>query len=121
MQPMNATDSQMPNSSTAHPEPGSRTWEGHMADDVGATYGSAPMAALSATTDALVLSGGRGNFRVPRAAVTKVGRGKLYPWLFAAVQIHHTVPGISRELQFKPLNVKPREVLDQLRTLGYPV
>lgn len=96
-------------------------WEGHMADDVAATDGPEPMALLLATNDYLHLTSMRGNFKLPRAAVTKIGRGKFYPWFFAAVRIHHTVPGFPRDLQFKPLCAKPAEVLTQLRALGYPV
>jgi hypothetical protein len=92
-----------------------------MADDVGATYGHAPMATLSATTEMLILTGTRGNFHLPRAAVKKLGRGKMYPWLFSAVRIHHNVASYPTDLQFKPLGLKPREVLEQLRGLGYPV
>ncbi len=38
-----------------------------------------------------------------------------------AVPIHHTIAGFPRALQFKPLRLKPRDVLEHLRTLGYPV
>ena len=95
-------------------------WEGHMADDVGATFGHSPMASLTATSDRLVLSGTRGNFTLPRTLVTKVGRGKMYPWLFSALRIHHRVAGYPADLQFKPLGTTPREVLAQLHQLGYP-
>lgn len=91
-----------------------------MADDIGATFGHQPLASLTATADALVLTGTRGNFRVPRSAIKKLGRGNMYPWLFSAVRIHHSVPGYPTELQFKPLGLRPREVLAQLRRLGYP-
>jgi hypothetical protein len=96
-------------------------WEGHMADDVGATYGHEPLATLTATAEMLILAGTRGNFRLPRSSITKLGPGKMYPWLFSAVRIHHTVPGYPRDLQFKPLRLTPREVLAQLRQLGFPV
>lgn len=92
-----------------------------MADDVGATYGQEPLAFLTATTDELLLSGNRGTFRLPRAAIVKIARGRMYPWLFSAVRFQHTVPGFPVDLQFKPLDAKPREVLDVLRSLGYPV
>jgi hypothetical protein len=91
-----------------------------MADDVGATFGVEPMASLAATRDEIVLSGTRGTYRVPRTAVTKIGRGKMYPWFFAGIRIHHTMGTISRELQFKPLGGDWREVLRGLRDLGYP-
>ena len=92
-----------------------------MADDVGATYGPEPMATLIATAEFLSLSGSRGNFRLPRTAVIKVGRGNFYPWFFSALRIHHAVRGYPRSLQFKPLGLKPRNVMLKLRELGYPV
>jgi hypothetical protein len=97
------------------------SWPGHMADDIAATYGPEPMANLTATAESLNVSSTRGNFRVPRTAVTKLGRGNFYPWFFSAIRIHHTVQGYPRSLQFKPLGLKPREVLMKLRDLGYPV
>lgn len=96
-------------------------WEGHMADDIAATDGPVPMALLIATSDSLFLGSTRGNFKIPRSAVTKLGRGKFYPWFFSAVRIHHSVPGFPRALQFKPMHVKPAEVMNALRTLGYSV
>ena len=95
-------------------------WDGHMADDVAATYGPEPLAALTASNEELLLSGTRGTFRLPRTAVRKIGRGRLYPWLFSAVRIHHDLPQLPRELQFKPLGTTPRDILAQLATLGYP-
>ncbi len=91
-----------------------------MADDVASTYGPTPTAFLSATPDALLLSGTRGTFTIPHAAVVKISRGKMYPWLFAAVRIHHRVPNLPRDLQFKPVGIRPRDVLAQLAALGYP-
>jgi hypothetical protein len=101
-------------------EQGSIKWEGHMADDVGSTFGPEPMAFLSATAEELVLSGTRGTYKVPRVAVTKVGRGKLYPWFFSALRISHTVERLPRDLQFKPLGQHWRQVMQKLRELGYP-
>lgn len=95
-------------------------WEGHMCDDVGATSGIEPLAFLSATREELLLCGNRGTFRIPRTAMVKVGRGKLYPWFFRAVRLHHTVQGFPRDLQFKPMNAKPADVLSRLQSLGYP-
>lgn len=97
------------------------SWAGHMADDIAATYGPDPLANLTATAEFLSLSSTRGNFRVPRAAVTRLGRGNFYPWFFSAVRIHHRVSGYPRILQFKPLGAKPSEVMARLRELGYPV
>ncbi|PTX96637.1 hypothetical protein [Opitutus sp. ER46] len=95
-------------------------WVGHMADDVGATYGTTPLAVLTATPDELVLSGTRGTFRLPRAHVRKVGRGGFYPWLFAAVRLHHDLPGLPEILQFKSRAARPAEVRAALARLGYP-
>jgi len=96
-------------------------WAGHMADDVANTYGPEPMATLTATATELVLSGSRGTFRVPRSGVIRLGRGKLYPWFFSAIRIHHTITNIPRDLQFKPLGLKPGNVLKELSILGYPL
>jgi len=95
-------------------------WEGHIADDTGATDGPDPLALLIATKEELFLRSTRGNYRLPRAAITKLGRGRLYPWFFSAVRIHHAIPGLPKDLQFKPLHLSPRGVLAQLRALGYP-
>lgn len=91
-----------------------------MSDDVGATYGVKPMAYLSASPDEIVISGTRGTHRLPRAAITKIGRGKLYPWFFAGIRIRHTLTAVPSELQFKPMDVERVEVLGALRSLGYP-
>jgi hypothetical protein len=96
-------------------------WLGHMADDIASTYGPEPLAFLMASPDALVLSGTRGTFRLPRAAVTKLGRGKMYPWFFSALRIHHAVSSYPSALQFKPLGAHWREVQAKLKSLGYPV
>ena len=96
-------------------------WEGHMADDIAATDGPEPLALLIATEDSLFLASTRGDFKIPRSAVTKLGRGKFYPWFFSAIRIHHSVSEFPRNLQFKPLRVKPADLINQLRTLGYPV
>ena len=95
-------------------------WEGHMADDISATDGPEPMALLIATSDSLFLSSTRGNFKIPRSAVTKLGKGKFYPWFFSAVRIHHSVREFPTSLQFKPLRAKPADVMNALRSLGYP-
>lgn len=91
-----------------------------MADDIASTYGPDPLATLTATADELILSGKRGTFRLPRAAVRKLGRGNFYPWFFSAVRLHHNIPGMSVSLQFKPLGVTPQEVRARLVALGYP-
>jgi hypothetical protein len=101
--------------------PGELRWPGHMADDVGNTYGPEPMASLTATADLLVLHGTRGTFRLPKAAVVKLGRGKMYPWMFKGLRIHHRIHGISADLQFQPLDGNWREVQARLKDLGYPI
>ncbi len=100
---------------------GAIEWPGHMADAIANTYGPEPLAKLTATADELVLSGTRGTFRLPRAAVTKLGRGKLYPWFFSAIRIEHSVVNYPDGLQFKPQPGDWREVLARLKALGYPV
>lgn len=97
------------------------SWPGHMADDGGSTFGMEPCATLTATPDLVEISGTRGHYRIPRAHVTKIGRGRLYPWFFGAVRIYHSLPGISRELQFKPLGGSPADVRLKLKSLGFPV
>jgi hypothetical protein len=95
-------------------------WPGHMATDIAATFGPDPFATLTATSEALVVSGTLGTFRVPRSAVKRIGRGTLYPWFFGAVRIHHNIPGFPDALQFKPIELKPREIIEQVAGLGYP-
>ena len=104
----------------ARGEDDSLRWDGHMADDVGATFGVEPLASLTATRDEIVVSGTRGTYHIPRRAVTKIGRGKMYPWFFAGIRIHHTMEAVPRELQFKPLDSHWREVRRRLGELGYP-
>lgn len=96
-------------------------WEGQMGNGLGATYGLPPAAFLAANAEALVVSGPLGTFRLPRTAVTKLGRGGMYPWFFGGIRIHHRDPKCPEELQFKPLGAHRRDVLSHLRGLGYPV
>lgn len=95
-------------------------WEGHISNGVGSTTGT-DLAFLSADANALVLSGTIGTFNLPRASVVKIGRGKMYPWLFAGISFQHQAPQCPEELQFKPVGVPTREILARLRALGYPV
>jgi hypothetical protein len=95
-------------------------WEGHMSDGVGHTYGLEPLAHLSADSEHLILSGNRGNFSLPRSAITKLSRGGFYPWFFGGIRIRHTVANLPDELVFKPMNVRERDILNRLRELGYP-
>jgi hypothetical protein len=96
-------------------------WDGHMSDGVGATSGVQPLAFLAATRDELLLCGNRGTFRFPITAVRRVGHGRLYPWLFRAIRIHHSVPGYPAELQFKPMHARVPDVLARLEQLGFPI
>jgi hypothetical protein len=119
---MNATDRQsLKRYTEASASSETHKWEGHMADDIAATDGPEPMALLIASAESLYLTSTRGNFKIPRSAVTKLGRGKFYPWFFKAIRIHHSVLEFPRGLQFKPLRATPTEVMNALRTLGYPV
>ena len=95
-------------------------WPGQMADDVGSTYGPEPFASLTATASQLVLSGTRGTFCIPRSAVTRLGRGGMYPWFFSALRIRHSIAGLPTNLQFKPQPGHWRDVLTRLKALGYP-
>ena len=92
-----------------------------MSDGVGATYGANPLAFLSVNSDALLLSGSRGTFHLPRTSVVKVGRGKMYPWFFGGIRIRHNISSYPDELQFQAMGVRSREILDRLRALGYPM
>jgi hypothetical protein len=92
-----------------------------MSDGVGSTFGVEPTAFLSTDSDHLVLSGNRGTFRLPRAAVLKLGRGGFYPWFFGGVRIRHNVASFPEELVFKPIGTRERDILGRLRAMGYPV
>jgi hypothetical protein len=95
-------------------------WPGHVADDGGSTTGVRPTGSLTATPAGLVLKSTRGEFRVSREHVTRIGWGRLYPWFFCAVQIHHQEPNCSRELQFRPMGAGVKAILRRLEQLGYP-
>ena len=95
-------------------------WDGHMSDGVGATYGTEPMAFLSAEPEALLLCGTRGTFKIPRTAVVKLGRGGFYPWFFKGIRIRHSLANLPSELVFRPLGTQERDILSRLRELGYP-
>ena len=92
-----------------------------MSDGVGSTFGPEPLAHLSADSEHLLLSGNRGNFRLSRSAVTKLGRGGFYPWFFGGIRIRHSIASFPEELVFKPMGVRERDILARLRELGYPV
>lgn len=92
-----------------------------MADDVASTFGPVPGAILQATADELWLKGNRGDFRIPRTAVVKIGRGSLYPWFFKGIRIRHSLSALPGNLQFLPLKSDTAQLSARLRTLGYPV
>lgn len=117
---MPTTHSPDTDSSAGQPDTQALRWEGHMADDVASTYGSEPCAALTATPDELRLKGNRGDFRLPRSAITRISRGGLYPWFFKGIRIRHLNTKISSNLQFRTLTGKTNHLLAQLKTLGYP-
>jgi len=91
-----------------------------MSDGVGATSGINPCAVLSANADEIWLVGTRGDFRIQRSAVVKIGHGQFYPWFFQGVRIRHRIAGIPPDLQFKPILGRARDILAQLKALGFP-
>lgn len=91
-----------------------------MSDGVGATFGPEPCAVLSANADELWLKGTRGDFRLPRNAVVRIGRGRMYPWFFRGIRIRHNVAGYPSDLQFTPMVGRTRDILAQLKSLGFP-
>lgn len=95
------------------------SWPGHMADLVGATYGPTPMASMTVTADELLVKGTLGTFRLDKGSVRKVGSGRMYPWFFRAVRIRGTCGNQDVDIQFKPLSVTHRAILQRLRALGY--
>jgi hypothetical protein len=117
---MTVVPNERPNPANAAQSEGESKWPGQMADDIANTYGPEPLASLTATAHELVLSGTRGTFRIPRSAVTQIGRGNLYPWFFSALRIHHSIAGFPKSLQFKPQPGHWRDVVARLKALGYP-
>ena len=95
-------------------------WEGHLSNDVGMTGGPAPGAVLRANADEIWLKGTLGDYRIPRSAVVKIKRGGMYPWFFRGIRIRHNVAGCSSHLQFGPFGCKTRDLLTQLKSLGFP-
>jgi hypothetical protein len=90
-----------------------------MWDGVAATYGP-PRAVLSANADEIWLKGRRGDFHLSRTAVVRVGRGPFYPWFFQGVRIRHNIAGYPLDLQFRAVDGGTRDILAQLKSLGFP-
>jgi hypothetical protein len=117
---MIASPNPNPNDASTTPTTSALILQGHMSDGIGATYGAEPCAVLTATADELWLKGNLGDFRIPRSAVVKLGRGQLYPWFFRGVRIRHSIAAFPPDLQFKPMAGRSREILAQLAALGFP-
>lgn len=92
-----------------------------MCDGVGTTAGSDPGAVLCANADEIWLKGRRGDFHLPKEAVVRIGRGRMYPWFFRGIRIRHNVAGFPTELQFGPFVGSTRDILTQLQSLGFPM
>jgi hypothetical protein len=117
---MPASHPPVPARSACQPDTASLRCEGHMADDVAATYGAEPCAVLTATPDELWLKGNRGDFRLPRSAVVRIGRGGLYPWFFKGIRIRHQNAEFPSNIQFKELRGRTDDLIAQPKLLGYP-
>jgi len=91
-----------------------------MCDGVGTTAGPEPGAVLCANADEIWLKGRRGDFHLPRNAVVRIGRGRMYPWFIRGIRIRHNVAGYPAELQFGPFVGTTRDILAQLKSLGFP-
>jgi hypothetical protein len=95
------------------------SWRGHMADQVGATFGPDAVAQLSASSDELQLTGALGSFTLPKSTVKRISGGRMYPWFFRAVRIRATWKGTELDIQFKPMDASHRAVIQRLHQLGY--
>jgi hypothetical protein len=94
-------------------------WSGQMCVNAVATSGPDPKATLVASQAGLRLSGTLGDFELNQAVVTRVLQAGLYPWLWAGIRICHSATGYPRHLQFCPIGIRSREVLEQLKALGF--
>lgn len=110
----------IPVESPAKPDAPGFRWEGQISNGLGTTTGN-PLATLDADSTELVLAGTIGTFRLARTSVQKIGRGKMYPWIFGGMRFHHNQPGCPDELQFNPVGASSRDVISRLQALGYPV
>jgi len=90
-----------------------------MCVDAVATSGRQSRATLAATEAGLKLSGTLGDFKLSPTAVKCVKRAGFYPWLWGGIRICHCVPGYPQRLQFCPMGIRSRQVLAQLRALGF--
>ncbi len=95
-------------------------WEGAMNDGNGTSGTPGAGAILCANAEEIWLSGRRGDFHLPRNSVVRIGRAGMYPWFFRGVRIRHRIPAFPSILQFGPWTVPSREILAQLKSLGFP-
>lgn len=95
-------------------------WEGTLNDGNGTSGGPAGGAVLCANAGEIWLSGRLGDFHLPRNAVVRIGRAGMYPWFFRGIRIRHTVASYPPILQFGAWTVPSRQVISQLRSLGFP-
>lgn len=114
---MNISDSNPATDTCSEP---SSVWKGHMTNGVGTTYGAAPAATLTVTNDEIGIEGPLGDFSLPKAAIVRITRGRLYPWIFGGLRFVHNMGGVPDELQFKPSETSSKSILERLRALGYP-
>jgi hypothetical protein len=94
-------------------------WSGHMCVNAVATSGSDPKATLVASEAGLMLSGELGDFELSPAVVQRILGSGVYPWLWAGIQICHSVRSYPQHLKFCPMGIGSHEVLAQLKPLGF--
>ncbi len=115
---MNETQQLAP-SSAAVAETRADSWHGHMADQVGATFGPDAVAQLTASPEDVQVTGALGSFTLEKSAIKSISGGRMYPWFFRAVRIRATWKGADLDIQFKPLDASHRSVIQRLHQLGY--
>jgi hypothetical protein len=96
------------------------TWQGHMTNGIGTSYGAEPAATLTVTPDQIRVEGPLGDFILPKTSVVRITRGRLYPWMFGGLRFVHNMGDVPDELQFKPSETSSKSILERLRALGYP-